>query len=231
MTPTSASTRRRAQHARKSVASATATTGAQPAPDLGSFRAGTRNGNRPESFATWHIETADPRIAEAAASLFGSSVTQAERHGTAIFGIPTEGSAVTIVVSSAADLVVGMRRWGNGVLLHDCDGRQLVGPNRDASRPCGCPSAFAERRDLARQGRGPQPHLSVMFTIAGSPGLGQFKFRSKSWSLAEQFADVRRDLVGRRDVLYSLGLALVRSPETVKTPFEYSVPTIRTIGP
>jgi hypothetical protein len=167
---------------------------------------------KPESLDTFRMVTASPATAEAIALLLGGSVTELETDKDAYLEVITARNLVPVIVASPAGLYSDLKLWSKAnKLVHHCDGDTFLSPDEKKGRPCGCPELFAERKAAARDGVGPSPSIELTFRLAEDPELGEFKFRTGSWTLAATLYQVEEkfDNIGQREALAELTLEFV----------------------
>ncbi|MEV4924604.1 recombination directionality factor [Streptomyces roseoverticillatus] len=99
-----------------------------------------------------------------------------------------------IVISGPSALTADMRLWHRRGLAHHCDGTTHLTPESERGKPCGCPQSIAERKEAAKGFQGPQPHVTLGFSLADAPNLGLFLFHSMSWDLAEGIQQTKQAL-------------------------------------
>ena len=199
---------------------------------VGHFRTGRRVDNRPESLATWRVTMAAPNVATDVARLLGGEPAQWETTTEDSWEVLTDYDTVRIVLDGPSAVQVRMVLFGyKGKKLHECDGAQLLAPEVEAGKPCGCPSTFEERRLEAKSGRGPAPSTSVAFRLAAEPALGEFRFASGSWELLKTVPDLQHAL---EDVdgpaTCEITLELVKCMTASGTAVSYRKPVIRVLG-
>lgn len=160
---------------------------------VGRFRSGRLVGNRPEALNEWRITTGDPAVADAIVQLYGGRADEWETSGEDGLEILTPASKIGIIVDGPGAVDFSMRQYGNGVLFHHCDGIELLAPEEDKGKPCGCPQTFKERRALAKRG-GPKPNVDLRFKLQEDPELGVFRLVSASWDLVWDLQNILDDL-------------------------------------
>lgn len=141
----------------------------------------------PKTLTEWRFATADPKVANAVAQLFGGSpVENEETQSEQFIDVFSEAPKLPVIIEQDG-ISADMKQWYNGKLVHHCDGQYFKShPRGDEliGRPCGCPTLFAERKQADKDGMGPKPSIEVKFRLADDPELGIFKFTTGSWTLA-----------------------------------------------
>ncbi|MFD7577296.1 hypothetical protein [Kitasatospora sp. NPDC059817] len=201
---------------------------AQP---VGRLHLGRRVDNRPESLATWLVTTSQSSIAVAVADHFDVAHARAVAAADGEIEVMTRTPTMRIVVNAEA-ITANMRRWGQGRLVHHCDGTVFLSPPTAAGSHCGCPPSMTDRKALAKAGRGPHPSVTVDFRLAQLPGLGVFRFQSASWKLAESLPTVRAalDATGG-EALCELAIQRVDVPVGGGSHLAYRMPVLTVLGP
>lgn len=162
---------------------------------VGRFRSGRQTNGRPESLSEWRVTTGDPAVAQTISGMFGGSPQEWETQREDNIEVLTNTASVAVLIDSAESINVTLVQWGmGGEKIHECDGVYFVGDDEDAGKECGCPALFAERKALAKRGRGPKPNVSMRFRLADDPGMGYFMFQSSSWDLTRVLHEVQNDL-------------------------------------
>ncbi|MBB6400530.1 hypothetical protein BKA00_007444 [Actinomadura coerulea] len=209
---------------------------------VGRFRSGMMDGRTPVSLSEWRVTTGDPDVAAYVAEKFGGSPEEWETESEENLQVLTSASKVRVIIDGPDAISSDMRLYGmNGQIIHHCDGVEYLSPEEDAGEPCGCPKLFAERKALAKSGRGPKPATRIVFTLADAPHLGKFAMGSGSWDLVRvlheyenKIEDVRDDHDGA-SALCTLALENVEfvpkgGPMKGKT-VSYMKPTLTVHGP
>ncbi|WP_051838325.1 hypothetical protein [Streptomyces sp. NRRL WC-3742] len=201
---------------------------AQP---VGWLHLGRRVDNRPESLATWRVTTSQLSVAAAVADHFVVATADAAAAEDDEIEVMTRTPTMRIIVNTEA-ITVDMRRWGQGRLVHHCDGAAFLSPPTAAGSPCGCPRSMADRKALAKAGRGPHPSVTVDCRLAQAPGLGMFRFQSASWKLAESLPTVRAALAATGgEALCELAIRRVDVPIGGGSHLAYRMPALTVLGP
>lgn len=153
---------------------------------VGRFHSGQSVDGVPEAHSEWRVATADRDVADTVATLFGGAPVEDPLSSSANFiSILTDRASVPIVLSGPKALYSDLKLWNRSTLVHHCDGVEYLSPEDRVGRPCGCPELFAERKQAARDMMGPSPSIELTFRLADAPDLGEFKFRSGSWAMAQ----------------------------------------------
>ncbi|MFE2245237.1 recombination directionality factor [Streptomyces lavendulae] len=143
--------------------------------------------NRPVALSEWRFSTGERTVADAVAQLFGGTPVENEESTSENFiDVFTPAAKIPVIIGPGG-IESDMKQWVNGKLVHHCTGTTFLS-HRDESmigQPCGCPRLFAERKQLANDYMGPNPSITVTFSLADDPELGQFKYQTGSWTLAK----------------------------------------------
>ncbi|WP_282203919.1 recombination directionality factor [Kitasatospora fiedleri] len=163
---------------------------------VGRFRSGRMTGTgrsaRPESLNEWRVTTGDPAVAARVAEILGGEVANWDTESEDNLEILTTSPSVEVVIDGSAAIQSDMRLYGSvgGEPIHWCDGVEFLGPDEDRGKPCGCPELLADRKALAKTGRGPKPDIRVRFKLVDAPELGLFRARFGAWDLAKVLHEV-----------------------------------------
>jgi len=140
----------------------------------------------PVALTEWRLSTGDMNVARNVAELFGGSpVENAESTSENFIDVFTAASSVPVIIE-ADGISADMKQWVGGKLAHHCDGVNFLSHPLSESKigtNCGCPHLFAERKEAAKAGMGPNPSIEVKFRFAADPELGVFKWQTGSWTL------------------------------------------------
>lgn len=207
----------------------------EPFPDDGyafRFRSGMQRGGKPISLSDWRVTTGDREVAKTVAQLYGGKVEYWETSKEDYLEVITTANKVQIVIDGPQAIKDRRILWGRNGPIHECDGVYFLSPEKDAGKPCGCPSLLADRKAAARSQRGPAPHTSVTFRLADCYDLGLGTFSSTSWDLLTVLHEVRDDIerIGG-EVLCELSLELVQFTTKAGRRVEYRRAVIRAIEP
>lgn len=203
---------------------------------VGRFRSGRVEGRVPVALDAWRVTTGDPEVASAVSDLMGGDVEEWDTQGEDSLEVLTDSEAVKVVIAGPDAIESDLKLWGmNGTIIHHCDGVEFLDEDR-RGQPCGCPELLSERKDLAREGRGPKPDTRIVFRLAAAPHLGQFELRSGSWDLVRvlhEYLDELEDVGG--PALVTLRLEEVsfkpkRGPRKGKA-VSYRKPSLKVHGP
>ncbi|MFF8473867.1 hypothetical protein [Streptomyces sp. NPDC015414] len=145
------------------------------------LRSGKRNGNKPVSLRKWRITTPKNEVAQAFKELFGGTISEAPNGD---YAVDTDTDRLEVVVD-ASKIESKLIQWADGLPIHECDGSKYLSPEEDKGKPCGCPKILAERKDLAKQRRGPKPNIVIPLRLAQDEELGLGKYTATAWSFAE----------------------------------------------
>lgn len=141
----------------------------------------------PVALTEWRVSTGDRTVADAVGQLFGGTPVENEESTSENFiDVYTEAGKVPVIIE-ADGIYSDMKQWSNQKLVHHCTGTKFLSHPFDESKigePCGCPQLFAERKEMAKNGMGPNPAIKVTFRFADDPELGLFNWQTGSWTLA-----------------------------------------------
>jgi len=155
---------------------------------VGRFRSGHVVNGNPQSLEEFRVTTGDPAVAESIYDLLGGDAPQKwEAKGEDDIEIFTAAASVNIIIPDSDSLQQRLVLWGrSGKPIYTTDGETKDDgtPDPDAHL------TIAERKELARQEKGPAPDIQLFFRLADEPDLGIFKFQTGSWSLV---TDLERD--------------------------------------
>lgn len=152
---------------------------------VGRVRSGYQIKGRPQALTEWRFTSDDPEVTDRLGELFGGDTQEWEAKGDDRFEVFTTTSKLDVVLHGPTALRERMILWSrNGKIIFESDGEvQPDGtPDPDASL------SFAERKQKARDGIGPEPNISLAFRLAEDPDLGIFRFQTGSWSMASDLA-------------------------------------------
>ncbi|MFD8595401.1 hypothetical protein ACFV1L_10405 [Kitasatospora sp. NPDC059646] len=208
---------------------------------VGRFRAGRMTGTgrsaRPESLSEWRVTTGDPAVASRVAELLGGTAEEWDTESEDSLEILTDAASVEIVIDGANAVQSDMRLYGavGGEPIHHCDGVEYLSPPEEKGNPCGCPELLADRKALAKTGRGPKPDIRVLFKLTDAPDLGLFRFRSGAWDLAKVLHEVLEalDTVGgpaRCRLSIELVEFVAKSGPMKGKTVSYNKPVIKVLG-
>lgn len=152
---------------------------------VGQFHSGMMVDGKPLSLAEWRFSTGDRAIADAVSQLFGGVAEETDSANENFIQVLTERETIPVVLSGPSAIHSDMKLWNRSKLIHHCDGVDFLSPDDKAGKPCGCPSLFAERKQAAKDYMGPSPAITVRFRLADDYDLGEFKFKTGSWTMAE----------------------------------------------
>ncbi|MGW1828856.1 recombination directionality factor [Streptomyces tubercidicus] len=161
---------------------------------VGRFRSGRLVGKQPESLNEWRVTTGDPTTAARVAELMGGVAEEWDTDKEDNLEVLTNASSVDIVIENSSKIDASMKLFGMSGLVHHCDGVEFLSPDEDKGQKCGCPSAFQDRKDRAKSGRGPKPSVDIQFKLAAAPELGIFRFNSGSWELVKVLHTIISDV-------------------------------------
>ena len=151
---------------------------------VGRFRAGHTINKRPQSLQEWRVTSDDKAVLETIAKQFGGTVQEWDNEKQP-FEVFTDATAVNVVVEK---IFSAMTLWGRNGVIRKCDGQTISYPEEQAGQPCPtCSTApdLATRKQMAQQGTGCQPDVTIRFRLKDFEDLGVFEFKSGSWNLAQ----------------------------------------------
>jgi len=157
---------------------------------VGRFHSGTtaqdaRGNTIPVSLAEWRITTGERSVADAVAQLFGGQPVETDSESENFIEVLSTVETVSVILDGPGAIYSDLKLWNRNKLVHHCDGVEFLSPDEKAGQPCGCPRLFAERKQAAKDFVGPSPSIAVTFRLADDPELGEFKFQTGSWTMAE----------------------------------------------
>ncbi|MEU9333008.1 hypothetical protein AB0D49_07555 [Streptomyces sp. NPDC048290] len=156
------------------------------ASQVGRFHAGRISEGLPRALDAWCVTTDDVATATRIADLLGGEVQPNEADGGLAYEVLTTHESVRVLVDGPDALASDLILWRGHDVVHHCDGVDFLSPEEKKGQPCGCPRLLEDRKTEAKRGSGPSPSIDLIFRIAAAPTLGEFRFRSGSWKLAEQ---------------------------------------------
>jgi hypothetical protein len=197
---------------------------------VGRFYSGRSVNNLPESLENWRVMTGDMAVANDVAHRLGGTPEETDSASEHFIEVLTEAPKVLVVVDAESGYYSDMKLWNRSKLVHHCDGVEFLSPDDKAGKPCGCPSLFAERKQAARDFMGPSPSITIRFRLADDYELGEFKFQTGSWSLAEVEGEVLDNLsrIGG-EVLCELSLELVEYNTKKGRAVSYRKPVLKAL--
>ncbi|WP_189056036.1 recombination directionality factor [Longimycelium tulufanense] len=146
---------------------------------VGRVSAGMMQGRRPVALSTFRFCSDDPAVTDRVAELYGGTPEDYDENTSHVI---TDAVTVDAIVDGPDALRSSLILFGPSGPIHHCDGVEFLEPPEDRGTPCGCPPSLRERKDLARSGRGPKPHIELRFRLHDDPELGYFVLRTSSWS-------------------------------------------------
>ena len=187
--------------------------------------------NEPVSLANWRVVTASQDVAESVAELLGGQAEEYDATKELNLHVLTDSPSVEIVINGSKAIEDKLILWGRSGPIHECDGEFSL-LSEDAGAPCGCPALMTQRKDLARQGRGPSPAITIPFRLAGlGYELGFGKMTATAWSVAEVIHEVKDALDQvEGEALCRLELVLVQYTNKDGIAVEYRKPVITVLG-
>lgn len=160
---------------------------------VGRFRAGHVINKRPQSLEEWRVTSDEKAVLDVIAKEFGGTVQEWDNEKTP-YEVFTDAKSVEIIVEK---IFSSMVLWGRNGVIRKCDGLTISYPEEQAGQPCPtCSTApdLATRKQMAQQGTGCQPDVTIRFRVVGHEDLGTFEFKSGSWNLARDISKAEADL-------------------------------------
>lgn len=154
------------------------------------FRSGKRNGSQPVSLRHWRITAPKLDTAEALKELFNGTITEAPNGD---FAVDTDLDKLEVIVD-ASKIESKLIQWADNLPVHECDGSKFLSPEDDKGKPCGCPKILAERKEKAKQRRGPKPNIVIPVRLPQDEDLGTGKYTATAWTFAEDFPGAMKAL-------------------------------------
>ncbi|MFD3573833.1 hypothetical protein [Streptomyces sp. NPDC058644] len=154
------------------------------------FRSGKRQGTQPVSLRNWRIVTGKLATAEALKELFNGTISEAPNGD---YAVDTELDKIEVIVD-ASKIESKLIQWADGLPIHECDGSKLLSPEEEKGNPCGCPKLLDERKEKAKQRRGPKPNIVIPIRLPLDEDLGTGKYTATAWTFAEDFPYAMRQL-------------------------------------
>lgn len=145
------------------------------------FRSGKRVGTQPMSLRTWRIVTPKVEVAEALKELFNGTISEAPNGD---YAVDTPLDRISVIVD-ASKIESKLIQWADNLPVHECDGSVYLSPEDDKGKACGCPKLLDDRKEKAKQRRGPKPNIVVPIRLPLDEDLGTGKYTATAWSFAE----------------------------------------------
>ncbi|KOG22012.1 hypothetical protein [Streptomyces viridochromogenes] len=158
------------------------------------FRSGGRVNGKPVSLRQWRITTPKLEVAQAVKELYGGTIGEAPNGD---YAVDTDTETIEVVID-ASKIESKLIQWADGLPVHECDGSVFLSPDEDKGKPCGCPKILAERKEKAKQRRGPKPNIVLPIRLPQDEDLGLGKYTATAWSFAEDLPYTMKAL-GRID--------------------------------
>lgn len=140
----------------------------------------TGDGNEPLN--QWLFRTDSQDDAAAIAELFGGTPVESSHPK---YGMAVQSGRDSLTIS-VLDVSADFQLWVNGNKVHHCDGVRFLSesPMGDAAGdPCRCPKDLKGRKEAAKKGFGPSPHIEIDFQLMDDTELGKGRFKTHSWDL------------------------------------------------
>lgn len=191
------------------------------------FRSGKLNGKQPVSLQKWRITTPKLEVANALKELYGGTIGEAPNGD---YAVDTDTNAIEVVVDGS-QIESKLIQWADGLPVHECDGSVFLSPDTDKDKPCGCPRILAERKDKAKQRRGPKPNIVIPIRLPQDEDLGLGKYTATAWSFAEDLPYTMK-VLGRIDgeALCVLTLEHVEYTTKAGEAREFTKPVLAVVG-
>lgn len=164
------------------------------APDF-RLKGGLMVNGQPQALDTWAFTTDEPATATYLSETYGGEIEVLDVEKGDDQQIVSTSTSVEILITSAKALTTTMVLYGMNGPIHKCDGAYSLLEDEEGE-PCGCPASFAERKALARKGRGPSPEIKLRFQLADNPELGTGLYRTGSWTLVKDIPDLEDEIAG-----------------------------------
>ncbi|ADE43473.1 hypothetical protein phiSA1p29 [Streptomyces phage phiSASD1] len=190
------------------------------------LRSGKRSGNQPVSLREWRITAPKHDTISALKELFGGVITEAPNGD---YALDTELDRLEVIID-ASKIESKLIQWADGLPIHECDGSVYLSPEADKGKPCDCPKLLDERKEKAKQRRGPKPNIVLPLRFPQDEGLGLGKYTATAWSFAEDLPYVMAQL-SRIDgeALCALRLDHIEYEKNGK-PQSFTKPVLNVIG-
>lgn len=200
------------------------------------LKSGIQVNNAPVALDNWGFTTDDPSVAEVIAQRYGGDIEELDVEKGDDHRVLSTVNTLDVLVAGPDALRSRMILFGMQGVIHECDGMYFLN-EEDRGEPCGCPAKLEDRKALAAKGRGPKPSIELRFLLADDPEMGFGRFRTGSWSLVKELADVEDSLqyhAERSDgnpILVRLELERVEYTTKTGRNVSYVRPVINVVGP
>ncbi|MFD8318904.1 recombination directionality factor [Kitasatospora purpeofusca] len=152
-------------------------------------------GGFPDKVLKWDVTCAVPSDAQAVYELLGGQPpVERETEAEDALLVATDTNSVPIIISGPDAIRFDMKHWINGKLAHHCNGVTFLSPDEDKGVACGCPKTIAERKERAKNERGPKPDIRLTFRLADDPTLGLFEYKTSGWTLLDDLHSIFKGL-------------------------------------
>jgi hypothetical protein len=188
-----------------------------------------RKGKRPGRLDTFRLTSADVRMLERAAEVYGGTVVEwPEAPDGDALQLVTEARELDVLVPGGQPLSQWYEMWGAGGCLRRCTGEEET----LSGGPCLCPADPGDRTELAAKGDACKPTTRVNLLLPDMD-LGAWLLVSHSYYAAVELPPVISLLAGMatqtsRPVAAKLWIDQRRIKRPNQPPKEFSVPAIRT---
>lgn len=198
---------------------------------VGRFHQGRLAEGRPQALDAWRVTTDDTEVAVRVAGLLGGRNQPNAGGGALAHEVLTNRETVRVLLDGPDAVSAHLVQWSGKGIVHECDGVEFLSPEGKRGQPCGCPPRLEDRKQAARDGRGPMPSIDLVFRIAAEPALGEFHFRTGSWQLVEEFPTLT-DALERVDgpAVCDLTMELVLFTTKSGANVRYRKPTVTVLG-
>lgn len=200
------------------------------------LKSGIQVNKAPMALENWGFTTGDPEVADEIAERFGGEIEELDVDKGDDLRVLSTVNTLNVLVSGVDALRSRMVLFGVQGIIHECDGMFFLS-EEDKGQPCGCPAKLEDRKALAAKGRGPKPSIELKFLLQDAPEMGFGRFRTGSWSLVKELADVEDALTDAAEranggpVLVNLKLEKVEYTTRTGKDVAYMRPVIDVVGP
>ena len=190
------------------------------------LRSGKRVGRQPVSLKTWRITTPHKEVLDALKELFGGTVEEAPNGD---YALDTDREYIEVILDPRK-IEAKLIQWADGLPIHECDGQTSL-LKEDEGQPCGCPPLLADKKERAKQRRGPKPNIVIPFLLPQDVDLGTGKYTATAWSFAEDLPFVMKRMEKiSGDVLCRLRLEHVEYTTQAGEKREFTKPVLEVVG-
>jgi hypothetical protein len=193
------------------------------------FTKGGRKGKRPARLETFRLTSADHRMLERAAAVYGGTVEEwPEAPDGDALQLVTEARELDVLVPGGQPLSQWYEMWGTGGCLRRCTGDEET----LSGGPCLCPSDPADRTELAAKGDACKPTTRLNLLLPDMD-VGSWLLVSHSFYAAVELPPVVSLLANMatqigKPVPAKLWIDQRRIKRPNQPPKDFSVPALRT---